>query len=294
MGQRAGALNPHPPARLGPERDLAPKERAMPTLTPPRNDDNTRPEHRSRRGWLLAAAAIAVVVLAVSGRFTVLGSTFNDAVIAPAATDRDADAELTPEAEAELIPEVDVEQAGIDQAIETAQAYIDARNAYDADRARALVTDAFTTSELPNAYTLDTMELAFEIHEGYGFHYSEGVCELHTSRSRAHVGGQVAVACEYLWNSELQRITGYPPVPVGFVFRIKDGLIASIAHDWNSYEFMPNVYEPWVVFLDGQDPVFRENALTTHELDPERTRAFKEQAPEYLALYEAWVGEPKD
>jgi hypothetical protein len=215
-----------------------------------------------------------------------LGSLFDDAVITPAATDTDTDAEI--------VPEVDAEQATIDQAIETAQAYIDARNAYDADRARELVADTFTTSEVPDAYTLGTMELAFEIHEGYGFHYAEGDCELHTSRSRAHVGGQVAVACDYLWTTELQRITGYPPVPVGFVFRIKNGLIASIGHDWNPYEFMPNVYDPWVAFLDGHDPVFRENALTTHELDPERTRAFKEQAPEYLALYERWVDEQKD
>jgi hypothetical protein len=283
--EQAATTNHRPRTiRLGPERVLAPKERAMPTLTPPRNDDNTRPEHRSRRGWLLAAAAIAVVVLAVGGVFTMLGSLFDDAVITPAATDTDTDAEI--------VPEVDAEQATIDQAIETAQAYIDARNAYDADRARKLVADTFTTSEVPDAYTLDTMELAFQTHEAYGFHYSEGDCELHTSR--APVDGQVAVWCDYLWTTELQRITGYPPVPVGFVFRIADGLIASIGHDWNPNEFMPNVYDPWIAFLGSHDSVVHRNALATHELDPERTRAFIRQAPEYFALYEAWVDEQKD
>jgi hypothetical protein len=283
--EQAATTNHRPRTiRLGPERDLAPKERAMPTLTPPRNDDNTRPEHRSRRGWLLAAAAaIAVVVLAVGGLFTMLGSMFNDVVIAPAATDTETDAEI--------VPEVDAEQATIDQAIETAQAYIDARNAYDADRARTLVAGTFTTSEVPDAYTLDTMRLAFQTHEAYGFHYSEGDCELHTPRTP--VGGQVAVWCDYLWTTELQRITDHPPVPVGFVFRVgvEDGLIASIGHDWNPDEFMPNVYDPWIAFLGRHDPVVRMNALATHELDPERTRAFIRQAPEYLALYEEWVNE---
>ena len=260
--------------RLGPDRDRASKEPAMSTSAPPRNDGSARPEHRSRRGWVLAAAAIAVVVLSIGGLFTMLGSLTDDTVIAPAATDPEADAEQDPNA----------------QAIELAEAYIDARNAYDAERARELVSDTFTTSEVPDAFTLDTMELAFETHEAYGFHYSDGDCEIPGPDSgRTPVDGQVAVSCDYLWTSVLQEITGYPPVPVGFVFRVQDGLIASIGHDWNLREFMPNVYDPWIGFLASHDPEFRDNALATHDLDPERTRTFIEQAPEYLALYEEWV-----
>jgi hypothetical protein len=267
--------------RLGSERDLAFEERAMPTLTPPRTDDHAQPGHRSGRGWLLVAAAIAVVVLAVGGLFTMLGSMFNDAVIAPAATDAE---------------QAEAEQARFDQAIEVAQAYIDARNAYDADQARELVSDYLTTSEFPPAYTtIETMELAFGLHEAYGFHYSQGDCDLEAPRSeQMQDDGQVAVVCDYLWTSELQRITGYPPVPASFVFRVQDGQIIRISPDWNEDEFMPNVYEPWLDFLGRIDTEVRWDALATHRLDPERTRAFIEQAPEYFALYEEWVEEQED
>jgi hypothetical protein len=275
-------------AHPGPERDTAPKERPMPTLTPPRHNEPARPEPRSKRGWLLNAAAVAAVVLVV-GLIATFGPLDDDA-IAPA-----TDPEIGVEIDADMKPEVDAEHTTHDQALEIAQAYIDARNTYDADWARELVADNFKTSEVPDAYTLDTMELAFETHEAYGFHYADGVCEVAGPDSRyTQIEGQVVVSCDYLWTTELQRITGYPPVPVGFVFRIENGLIASVGHDWNSREFGPNVYNPWLGFLDRNHPEFHELDLATHELHPERTRMFIEQAPEYFALYEQWVQEQAD
>ncbi len=262
---------------LGPERDVAPKERPMSTLTPPRNDDNARPEPRSRRGWLLSAAAVPAVVL-VGGLIATFGP-LDDAAIAPLATE----------------PEIDAEQATNDQAIETAEAYIDARNSYDADRALELVSDTFTTSEVPDAYTLDTMELAFDFHEAYGNHYSGGDCEVPGPGSGyAEVDGRVVVSCDYLWTDELQRITGHPGVPVGFVFRIEDASIASIGHDWNPNEYLPKVYDPWLGFLFRNHREFHGIAVATHDLHPERTRTFIEQAPEYFARYEEWVQEQAD
>jgi hypothetical protein len=86
-------------ARLGPERDPATNDRPMPTLTPPRNG-SARPEPRSRRGWLLNAAAVAAVVLAV-GLIATFGPLDDDA-IAPAAPEPAA-----PE------PEPDVEIDGV-------------------------------------------------------------------------------------------------------------------------------------------------------------------------------------
>jgi hypothetical protein len=275
------STNNHRPGttRLGPGRDLAPEERPMPTLTPPRNDENAHPQHRSRRGWLLAAAAIVVVVLAAGGLFTMIGSLFDDAVIAPATTD----------------PEPDAEQTSNDQAIEAAEAYIDARNTHDPERARELVTDTFVTSEVPDAYTLRTMELAFEVHEAFGFRYVDGTCEV--GGPGPEIAGreqQTMVNCDYGWTSELQRITGDPPVPVTFLFHVEDGLIDRIHHNWNPSSFMPDVYDPWLAFLEEHHPEGRNDSVATHSLIPEPTRRFIDRAPEYLASYEEWVEEQKD
>jgi hypothetical protein len=90
--ERASTTDHRPrTARLGPERDTATKEGPMPTLTPPRNE-SARPEPGSRRGWLLNAAAVAAVVLAVGliARFGPLG----DDAIAPAATEPEIDVEV--------------------------------------------------------------------------------------------------------------------------------------------------------------------------------------------------------
>jgi hypothetical protein len=287
--EQAATTNHRPTtARLVPERDPVTKERPMATLTPPRNDDSARPEPRSRRGWLLNAAAVVAVILAV-GLIVRFGPLDDDA-IAPA-----TDPEIGVEIDADMKPEVDAEHTTPDQALEIAQAYIDARNSHDADWARELVADNFKTSEVPDAFTLETMELAFAVHEAYGNHFSGGDCEVAGPDSRyTQIEGQVVVSCDYLWTDERQRITGYPGVPVGFVFRIEDGLIASIAHDWNPDEFLPKVYNPWLEFLGENHPQFRELALATHGLHPARTRTFAEQAPEYLALYEQWVQEQAD
>jgi hypothetical protein len=88
-----GSTTNHRPRtnRLGPERDPATKDGPMPTLTPPRND-SARPEPRSRHRWLLNAAAVAAVVLAV-GLIARFGPPGDDA-IAPAAPEPEIDVEV--------------------------------------------------------------------------------------------------------------------------------------------------------------------------------------------------------
>jgi hypothetical protein len=129
------------------------------------------------------------------------------------------------------------------------------------------------------------MELAFAVHEAYGFRYTEGECEAPT----ADPLGGVVVHCDYLWSTELQRITGYPPVPVGFDFSIDDGRISYVAHAWNSDEFLPEVYDPWIDFLTQEHPDFVRLALATHDLHSEHTPEFIRQMPEHLERYEQWV-----
>jgi hypothetical protein len=251
------------------------EETTMSTFSPPRQQQDPPARDGPARRWLLAAgmAAAAVAVGVVVGVST-LGSEEGPAVAA--------------DEEGAVVAEVEegADGAQVDADTAIAQAYIEARNAYDVDQARELVSEDFATTEVPEAFRdLATMELAFATHEAYGFQYSEGACLAPTAGPEE----SVFVHCDYAWTSELQTITGYPPVPVQFTFQIEDGRISRIAHDWNRAEFAPNVYDPWLTFLTEEHPEFATLARAIHRLDPDRTVQAVQQMPEHLELYEEWV-----
>jgi hypothetical protein len=245
----------------------------MSTSSPPRLHQDPPTTRGSTRRWVLVAGAVVVVVGALVG-FLTLDSDEGPAVAAGEEGSAGAQVDEGPGA------------AAVDPETAIARAYIEARNAYDADRARALVSEDFATTEAPDGFrNLATMDLAFATHEAYGFRYTDGEC----LAPRVGPQGGVFVHCEYQWTTELQRITGYPPVPVRFTFRIEDDRISRIAHDWNPSEFGPNVYDPWIAFLTEEYPDFAGLALAIHRLDPGRTPEAVQQLPEHLELYEQWV-----
>jgi hypothetical protein len=83
--------------------------------------------------------------------------------------------------------------------VELPQAYIDARNAYEADLAREVVTDDFSTSEYPDGYVdVDTMELAFATHRAHGFAFTDRRCDDPVDRG----GGRSRVRCMYAWTTD--------------------------------------------------------------------------------------------
>jgi hypothetical protein len=268
--EQARATNGHPPTTAH-QRHRS-EEITMTTLSPPRPEQGPT-GRRSARGWLIAAgAAAAAVAVGVVVGVPTLGSDEGPG----AAGDRDP-AAGTDDAPAPPLADPDVALA---------QAYVEARNAYSVEQARALVSEGFLTTEAPDAFrNLATMELAFAVHEAYGFRFTEGECEGPTVGTQ----GSVLVRCDYLWSTELQRITGYPPVPVDFRFWIDDGRISSVSHDWNRAKFEPNVWDPWIDFLTQEHPDFLRLALATDHLDPVHTPEAIRQMPEHLERYEQWV-----
>jgi hypothetical protein len=77
---------------------------------------------------------------------------------------------LTPLVHDDVGPAADDGSTAPPPEVQLAQDYIEARNAYDADRARELVADEFWTSEAPDGFRdVDTMELAFDSHRVHGF-----------------------------------------------------------------------------------------------------------------------------
>jgi hypothetical protein len=167
-------------------------------------------------------------------------------------------------------------------AVEIAEAYIEARNAYDPERARELIADNFATNEPPNGFVdVGSLELAFENHRAYGFHYSEGDCRERGSAALT------SVVCDYLWTTEVHRISGQPATPAQFTFSLSDGRISRVFHDASfDFYFGPG---SWYDGFLTEHPDFRELVDGTHELDPGKTRAAIELLPEYFELYEEWL-----
>jgi hypothetical protein len=215
----------------------------------------------------------AVAVVAVLGIVGIAVMSMSDGPVLPDIADRPP-APTTPELEEGSPP--------VDAATAIAQAYIEARNAYDVDRARELVSEGLMTNESPDYYhNYAGMERGFAFSEAYGYEYTDGHCEDPELRSKR----VIFVDCDYLWTSELQRITGYGPLPVEFTFRIVDGHIVRITNDRTIEE--SDVWEPWDVFLREEHPEFFVRLVRDLE-GPELLQAL-EQVPEYFERYGEWV-----
>jgi hypothetical protein len=166
--------------------------------------------------------------------------------------------------------------------VEVAERYLEARNAYDVGQARALVAEDFRTNEAPDGYRdVDTMELAFEGHEAYGFHYADVTCSPgNETPERAYV------FCEYLWTTELHRIGNHPPTLERLSVVIEDGRIAQVVRGGSESR---SWWDPFTAFLRAEHPEFYGVIDRSLDLDPEATREVVELLPEYLALYEEWL-----
>lgn len=166
--------------------------------------------------------------------------------------------------------------------VEIAEDYIGARNAYDADHARALVAEDFTTTEPPDGFRdAEGMEPAFQQHEAYGFHYENVDCSV-----TDEVDGSVWVECGYLWTTELHRITNHEATPESLTFVIEDGLIQRVLRSQGD---ISRLWDQWLEFLRSEDPDFRSVVIQSLRNEPEMTRKAVEGMPEHLALFREWV-----
>jgi hypothetical protein len=170
--------------------------------------------------------------------------------------------------------------------VEIAQAYIEARNAYDPERARQLLADNFTTTEPPDGFRdLSTLELAFVNHKAWGFQHSLSDCR---EREQAASPELAVVECDSLWTTAVHRHGDHPPTPETFLFRIRDGRIVSVIHDASDFGWF---FGPGS-FYDGflsEHLEFRELMDDSFNLEPEATREVLERLPQYFELYEDWV-----
>lgn len=166
--------------------------------------------------------------------------------------------------------------------VEIAESYIEARKASDADRARELVADDFRTTEPPDGFVdAEGMELAFQQHEAYGFHYGDVDCDV-----TDEAGGVTWVECGYLWTTELHRIANQPATPESMRFVIEDDLIQAVARGQRNFS---EWWDSWLDFLGSEHPEFRNVVVRALRNEPESTRELVEGLPEHLNLYREWV-----
>lgn len=166
------------------------------------------PANRGRRGsiWALAALAVTLVVL---GAGVLVGRGTG--------------------------------QSAASASVSIAEAYLDARNNYDADGAAALVAD--------NAQLRDTPAMANPSELALAFRYLEMIGERYTSFACSS-SGPATVTCDYKMDSHLRVEADRPPVPGRVEFTIEDGRIISMANavDLDPFEI---ITVDWLNHLGG-------------------------------------------
>jgi hypothetical protein len=171
--------------------------------------------------------------------------------------------------------------------VEIVEDFMAARDAHDAERARALLADDVAIND---AGFREPAELgaAFEMHRQYGFRVSPYDCATTSPPGQE----PTVVLCNYSLDSRLQHIVGYPPIEATFAFTVSEGLITRLSDGFPYSRFSPNVYEPFHDFLETEHPgavdsLFYKRGGTEY---PVLTPEALELVPSYLDLYEEWAG----
>jgi hypothetical protein len=130
--------------------------------------------------------------------------------------------------------------------VEIAESFMEARNAYDAEKAMSLLADDGATVKLmydnamdPNLWTVrlgrDELALALEAERLYEVRYESSECR---QRDPDRVGvGEAQIVCSYLMDNKLRQIHGFPPVESSFRIGVRDNRIHYLSFPWLNVGF---------------------------------------------------------
>ena len=165
---------------------------------------------------------------------------------------------------------------------DVAEQYMEARNAYDSERASALMSDDAFVLDV-HRMSREELDLGFESLRVYGMQYTPFDC---TNRA-----GSTLVRCTYQMDSRLSEIVGYPPVEGRIEFLVEDGRITSLVHDFNFADYAPTVFDPYIEWLEEQHPGAREQLFVVDDgvVTPILTEASLALAASYLDEYERFI-----
>lgn len=223
-------------------------------------EQDTRPPERRQRGYLVAAAVFAVIVIVGLG---VAMLAADDQMAEPAA------------------PETPVATPS-----EAANAFMVARNAGDYDTMVALLA--------PDAVIDDAALSDFD--DGY----ADGLAWLAavewtwtlTDCAETEVAAGTRLLCAYEHENAWSRAQGLPPHDDGgtFEFVVADGEIVRFVHDWQQGTFSPDVWEPFVEWLESNHPddlaaVLADGCCTPIHT-PEARTVWRDLTEQYVAELE--------
>jgi hypothetical protein len=128
-----------------------------------------------------------------------------------------------------------------------AVSFMEARNAYDVDKAMSLIgTDGASVllmddndmlPDMPvNRLDRNQLALAFEAERIYGVRYGSFECRPETIE-----WANTQITCTYLLDSRLRQIAGIPPAQHSFGIGIRDGHITNFSFPWLNVGFPGNV-----------------------------------------------------
>ncbi|HJU52299.1 MAG TPA: hypothetical protein VJ815_08210 [Acidimicrobiia bacterium] len=165
---------------------------------------------------------------------------------------------------------------------DVASQYMEARNAYDPERAGTLMSDDAFLLDV-HRMSQEELDLGFESLRVYGMRYTPFEC---TNRA-----GSTLVRCTYQMDSRLSEIVDYPLVEGRIEFLVEDGLITSLVHDFNFADYAPNVFDPYIKWLEDEHPGAREQLFVVDDgvITPILTEASLDLAARYLEAYDRFM-----
>ncbi|HJQ95636.1 MAG TPA: hypothetical protein VJ935_08040 [Acidimicrobiia bacterium] len=168
--------------------------------------------------------------------------------------------------------------------VDVVNQYMEARNAYDSERAGALMTDDAFLLDV-NRMTREELELGFESLRVYGMQFVEFECD-----NRA---GSTLVRCIYQMDSRLSEIVGFALVEGRIQFLVENGRITSLVHDFNFDDYATNVFEPYIRWLEENHPGAREQLFVVDDgvVTPILTEASLDLAESYLDAYDRFLND---
>lgn len=162
--------------------------------------------------------------------------------------------------------------------IDIANEYMEARNAFDAERADALMSADATLMDAPRM-SRDELAQGFEALRVYDAQWEPFECNSKP--------GATLVTCDYSLETNLSRIVGHTPVTGSILFLVEQGQITSLVHNFNYDDYGTNVFEKFLTWLGTEHPgaieqvyVERDGAMSPN-LEPEALAQLKGYIEEY-------------
>ncbi len=184
----------------------------------------------------------------------------------------------------------------MNQAIAVAEQFVDAYNAYDAERVRALLAEDVdinspTFLDLEDLANVDKLEHVMQFNSIVGFQYSPYNCDLSFRPAEATANTFLWVLCDYEMDSRLQEIVGYPRIAGSFGVGVVGGVITRIDDQFPFAEWGPNVDEPFIDWLNAEHPgAFGSVYVATGGMRyPRLSQEAFDLLSGYLDEYEAFV-----